>query len=232
MKRIQLLTILLLLYQFSQGQASDTVVVRTDSTVVTTITTTTTTTTTSPYVTEEALDDSKKSSAQQKAERAPKQRKDTRPITQRISFGLGGSFWANTRETYIEVYPSVAYRFPKMFITGIGYRYSWRNQFNSDPNLRTYGPTIFGRANFFKGLYGWSEYEILKSEYLVEIPGQPTDKNSTTVDSWFVGLGYVKSVGRRGRGGLSVQVLYNVLYHNDSQSPYYSPWVYRIGYYF
>lgn len=234
MKRTILCIILLLGIQFLQGQETDTVEVRTDSTVVTTITTTTTTTTTttSPATTSDTSEKSGNTAVKQEEEQTTKKRRDTRPIHQRISFGLGGSFWANSREMYIEAHPSVAYRFPKMFITGVGYRYIWRNQFNSDPTLRTYGPTVFGRMNFIKSVYGWTEYEILKSEYLVEVPGQTAGKNSTTIDSWFVGLGYVKSVGRKGRGGISVQVLYNALYYRDSNSPYYSPWVYRVGYYF
>lgn len=230
MKKTVLGIILLLGIQVLQGQEADTVVVRTDSTVVTTITTTRTII--SPAITPDTIEKSGNTTVKQEEEHAPKVRKDTRPIHQRISFGLGGSFWANSREIYIEAHPSVAYRFPKMFITGVGYRYIWRNQFNSDPTLRTYGPTLFGRMNLIKGLYGWTEYEILKSEYLIEIPGQSAGKNATTIDSWFVGLGYVKSVGRKGRGGVSVQLLYNALYYGDSKSPYYSPWVYRVGYYF
>lgn len=232
MKRVVIGIISLFVFQFIYSQQADTVVVRTDSTVVTTITTTTTKTITTPSNATDATEKPVNNSTEQEKKQAPKERKDTRPIVQRISFGMGGSFWANSRETYVEVHPSVAYRFPKMLITGVGYRYIWRYQFNTDPTLKTHGPTFFGRLNLIKKFYAWTEYEILKSEYLVEFPGQPVYKNSTTIDSWFVGLGYVKSVGRKGRGGISVQVLYNMLYHRDDNSPYYSPVVYRVGYYF
>lgn len=212
------------------GQQSDTTVVETDSTVVTTITTNKTTSTPS-NVSEPAAKPENNSSGQENNQ-TPKERKDTRPVMERISPGFGSSFWANSRETYVEVVPSLAYRFPKLLIAGVGYRYIWRKQRNIDETLRTYGPTFFARLNIIPKLYGWTEYEILKNEYMIEPPAQPAYKTSSAYDSWFVGAGYVKSVGRKGRGGLSVQLLYNVLYDKDNNSPYYSPVTYRVGYYF
>lgn len=169
---------------------------------------------------------------EQKVPESPKIRKDTRPIKDRISLGFGSSFWINPNQTYIELAPVVAYRFPKRLITGMGYRYIYRHQRVGGEDLEAYGPNAFARLNLLKRIYFWTEYEILNTEYLVEIAGQPTSKNTTTTNSWFVGLGYIKRVGKKGRGGISVQLLYNILYNREDNSPYYSPITYRVGYYF
>lgn len=57
-----------------------------------------------------------------------------------------------------------------------------------------------------------------------------TDK--TGVQSFFGGLGYVRTLGKKGRGGISFQLLYNFLYDREVNSPYWSPVTYRVGYFF
>ena len=161
-----------------------------------------------------------------------KVRKDTRPLKDRISLGFGSSFWITPNQTSIEISPVLAYRFPKRLITGVGYRYIYRHQRVVGKDLDTYGPNTFARFNLLKRVYFWTEYEILKNEYLVEVAGQPITTETTTSQSWFVGLGYIRRVGKKGRGGVSVQLLYNVLYNRDDNSPYYSPVTYRVGFYF
>src|SRR4051812_31476434 len=54
-------------------------------------------------------------------------RRDQRPLTERIALGFGSSFWINTKTTYIEVAPVIAYLFPKALVTGVGYRYIYRH---------------------------------------------------------------------------------------------------------
>ena len=159
-------------------------------------------------------------------EKAPKQRRDTRPIKDRLAFGLGTGFWITPSQTYVEIAPMLAYRFPKTLTMGIGYRYIYRKSRLSDRDLNSYGPNFFARVNVTKRIYLWSEYEILQSQYVANDDSRQTD----VVDSWFLGLGYVRQVGRR--GGISMQVLYNVLYEENPQSPYYSAFTYRIGYFF
>lgn len=158
--------------------------------------------------------------------------KDTRPLKEKIAFGFGTSFWITPRQTYLELAPVIAYRFPKILMAGVGYKYIYRHERLYGRDLNAYGPNIFARVALLKRVYFWTEYEFLHNEYLLQAAGQELTKNKTTTDSWFTGLGYIKSVGRKARGGISIQVLYNILYNRDIYSPYYSPVTYRVGYYF
>lgn len=154
-----------------------------------------------------------------------------RSFSEKFGFGLGTGFWITPSQTYIEVSPSVAYRFPKRLITGVGYRYIYRHDRVIDRDYNSWGPNVFARFDLLKRVYLWTEYETLKSEYRQDdVPS--ASKETYSVDSWFTGLGWVKSVGRKSRGGVSVQVLYNMLYDDDGRNPYYSPWTYRVGYFF
>jgi hypothetical protein len=161
-----------------------------------------------------------------------KVKRDTRPWNQRIALGLGSSFWITPSQTYLELSPVLAYRFPKTLITGIGYRYIYRHERVVGQNLNAWGPSAFARVKLLKRLYFWTEYEILKTENIPTIAGQELTVETSTTDSWFAGLGYIRSVGRKGRGGISMQLLYNMLYNREDLNPYYSPVTYRVGYYF
>lgn len=159
-------------------------------------------------------------------------RRDNRPLKEKIALGFGSSFWITSNEVYIELAPVVAYRFPKRLITGVGYRYIYRHEFVIGEDLNSWGPNVFARLGLLKRVYLWTEYEYLNTQYLHEVVPEEYNRQKTHSDAWFAGLGYVRSVGRKGRGGISVQVLYNMLYNRDDYSPYYSPVTYRVGYYF
>jgi hypothetical protein len=159
-------------------------------------------------------------------------RKDTRPLKDRIAFGLGSSFWITPGQTFVELDPVLAYRFPKILMAGVGYKYIYRHQRVYGRDLNAWGPDIFARVSLLKRVYFWTEYEFLSNQYLTQVAGQELTINKTTTDSWFAGFGYIRSVGRKGRGGVSIQLLYNFLYNRDVYSPYYSPVTYRVGYYF
>jgi hypothetical protein len=164
--------------------------------------------------------------------RESRMKHDTRPWNQRIALGLGSSFWITPSQTYLELSPVLAYRFPKTLITGIGYRYIYRHERFIGQNLNAWGPSAFARINLLKRVYLWTEYEILKTENIPTIAGQELTVETSTTDSWFTGLGYIRSIGRKGRGGISMQLLYNMLYNREELNPYYSPVTYRVGYYF
>jgi hypothetical protein len=159
-------------------------------------------------------------------------KRDTRPLKEKLAFGFGSSFWITPHETYVELSPVVAYRFPKRLITGIGYRYIYRHERVMGQDLNAWGPDVFARLNLLKRVYFWTEYELLHNQYFTDIAGQEINRETTNTDSWFAGLGYIRRIGKKGRGGLSVQLLYNMLYNRDDFSPYYSPVTYRVGYYF
>jgi hypothetical protein len=155
-------------------------------------------------------------------------KKDQRTMKEKFGFGLGASFWFSSDETYVEVSPTLAYRFPKMLTTGIGYRYIYQHYKPTDTDLNSYGPLAFARADMIPKIYFWTEYEYLKNKYISD--DHDIDNFTSDTDSWFVGLGFTQSVGRR--GGIGIQVLYNVLYDDNEYSPYYGPVIYRIGYFF
>jgi hypothetical protein len=159
-------------------------------------------------------------------------KKDNRPLKEKIALGFGSSFWITPHETYVELSPVIAYRFPKRLITGVGYRYIYRRERVAGEDLNSWGPNVFARLGLLKRVYLWTEYEYLNTQYLNEVLPDEYNRQKTHSDSWFAGLGYVRSLGRKGRGGISVQVLYNMLYNRDDFSPYYSPVTYRVGYYF
>jgi hypothetical protein len=159
-------------------------------------------------------------------------KKDTRPFIRRISLGGSTGFWINTRQTHVEVSPLLAYHFPKILTTGFGYRYIYTRDRFYGKNLNTYGPNIFARASLTKRIYLWSEWENMRTEYALELGNQDITTQKENVQSAFAGAGYIRQLGKRGRGGISVQLLYNFLYDHEDHSPYYSPVIYRVGYFF
>jgi hypothetical protein len=159
-------------------------------------------------------------------------RRDTRPFKERISVGGATGFWIQPRQTHLEVALLLAYRFPKTFTVGPGYRYIYTRNRIYGKNLNSYGPSAFARAQLTKRIYLWSEYEYLNTEYVVELTGNEIATVKDHVDSFYAGAGYIRRLGRKGRGGVSIQVLYNFLYAREDHTPYYSPVIYRIGYFF
>lgn len=162
----------------------------------------------------------------------PITRKDTRPFLSRIALGGSTGFWINTRQTHIEVSPMLAYYFPKILTTGFGYRYIYTRDRVYGKNLNSYGPNLFARAQVTRRIYLWSEWEILRTEYALEVANQEVTTRKENIDSFFAGAGYIRQLGRKGRGGISVQLLYNFLYNREENSSYYSPVIYRVGYFF
>jgi len=159
-------------------------------------------------------------------------RRDTRPVLHRIRLGGSTGFWINTKQTHVEVAPMIAYDFPRILTTGLGYRYIYTRDRFYGKNLNTYGPNIFARAQLTRRIYLWTEWEYLKTEYAYELASSEITTRSDYVDSYFAGVGYIRQLGKKGRGGISIQVLYNFEYDREDHSPYYSPVIYRVGYFF
>lgn len=160
-------------------------------------------------------------------------RKDMRPFKERISLGGSTGFWWSINQVHVEVSPILAYHFPKILTTGVGYRYIYVHDIINNKNLNNYGPNLFARAQLTKRIYLWSEWENLRTEYVVKSGLlQEASVQHEYVDSFFAGFGYVRHFGKRGRAGLGFQLLYNFLYNRENNSPYYSPVIYRIGYFF
>ncbi|MBL7858942.1 MAG: hypothetical protein JNM57_14725 [Cyclobacteriaceae bacterium] len=158
--------------------------------------------------------------------------KDQRPLKEQISIGGSTGFWIQPKKTHLEVSVLLAYRFPKILTMGPGYRYIYTRNRVYGKDLNSYGPNAFARAQLTKRIYLWSEWEYLKTEYAVQLANNEITTKTDHVDSFFAGAGYIRKIGRKGRGGLSIQVLYNFLYNREDNTPYYSPLIYRVGYFF
>ncbi len=162
----------------------------------------------------------------------PAPRKDTRPWSERIRFGGNTGVWFNTKQAHVDVSALLAYHFPKILTTGVGYRYIFTRNYLYGKNLNAYGPNLFARAGLTRRIYLWTEWEYLTTEYIVSAGGAALYTDKTGVQSFFGGLGYVRQIGKKGRGGISFQLLYNFLYDREVNSPYWSPVTYRVGYFF
>jgi hypothetical protein len=154
---------------------------------------------------------------------------DTRPILKRIHFSISTSFWINPSSTFFEFSPVVSYRFPKTYSIGAGPAYIYNHDRTSKISLDGWGGKVFGRAQLLKWVYAYTEYQGIKNEYLSDhnLSTDEVTKSKQYVDSWFLSLGvYLKLTKRH---GINLQALYDVLY-DQSTSPYYSAWTYRIGF--
>jgi hypothetical protein len=153
-------------------------------------------------------------------------------IVKRISVGGSTGFWISLYNTHVEIAPMIAYHFPKIVTIGAGYRYIYNRDRILGKNLNSYGPNLFARVQLTKRVYLWSEWESLRTEYAIQALNQEVEIKQTTANSYFAGIGYIRSLRKNGRGKISVQVLYNFLYDRENRTPYYSPVIYRVGYFF
>lgn len=159
-------------------------------------------------------------------------KKDQRPFFDRISLGGNTGFWIQPSTTYLEISALLAYRFPKILTVGPGYRYIYTRNRVYGKDMDSYGPNIFARAQLTKRIYLWSEFEWLKTEYTIQVANNTIETRTDHIESAFLGAGYIRSFGKKGRGGLSFQLLYNLRYIREEYAPYYSPVIYRVGYFF
>lgn len=155
-----------------------------------------------------------------------------RPVNERIGFGGSTGFWLQPKKTHVEFSGLVAYHFPKTLSLGAGYRYIYTRNRVYGKNLNSYGPNLFTRTQLTRRIYLWTEWEYLKAEYAVQLANEEISTETDHVDSFYIGAGYIRQLGRKQHGGISFQILYNFLYNREDNSPYYSPVIYQLGYFF
>lgn len=63
----------------------------------------------------------------------PAPKKDTRPWNERIRFGGNAGVWFNTKQAHVDVSALMAYNFPKILTTGVGYRYIFTRNYLVPP---------------------------------------------------------------------------------------------------
>jgi len=157
----------------------------------------------------------------------------------RLENGAESNFWDNVRfggnlglqfgnPTYVLLSPSIAYIPPaeildEKLMLGLGVTYIYSKVKYADVNYvsNIYGGRLFARYLVTDNLFAYTEYESLNA------PNYINDNSQRTwVNSFFVGGGYLQSVG--GRGGFSVTVLYNLAW-TPNNLIYSSPWNIRFG---
>ncbi|MDR6237993.1 hypothetical protein [Aureibacter tunicatorum] len=148
---------------------------------------------------------------------------------------FGGNFGLSfgNQATSVLVEPLAGYNFTERFSGGLGISYqyySYKDYFGVKQESNIYGGKIFSRYRVLENIFVHGEFENLsyqrvisrdstgKYEYLREwIPGL------------FFGGGFFQPFGKK--GGMSLMVLYNVLY-DENTSPYPEPYVIRAGFTF
>jgi len=153
--------------------------------------------------------------AQQTAPQAPaKQRKDTRPLADRIWFGGGVGLSFGT-VTAIQLDPLVGYKVDTLgrFTAGIGasYWYLRDNRFPSDNTFEGYGYRPFLRYRFFEQAFAHAEFLHMNVDRYNLVSGR-TER--IWVPHLLVGGGYAQPVGER--SSIFFQVLFDVLQDPNS----------------
>ena len=131
------------------------------------------------------------------------------PFKDRLFFGgnLGLYFGSLT---YVNVSPTIGYRFTDRFGAGLGPAYSYYSDKRDKKytyTTNTYGGRLFGQYLISDQLMAYSEYEVIN----VEVPNLLFTKLiRKNISSLFIGGGYLQRFGG-GNSGVSLMLLYNVL---------------------
>ncbi len=143
-------------------------------------------------------------------------------ITEKFYFGGGGGFSASANYLNISVSPLVGYKVTERFSAGIQATYQFAKLFDARAN--NYGGGPFLRFNITQKFFTYAQYEYMNFGELV-IP--PDNGRRFDFRSMFVGLGYTEPIGKN--VAFNVTALYNLLYQDGTNSPYRSPFVFRVG---
>ena len=143
-----------------------------------------------------------------------------------IGGGIGLQFGT---QTFIELSPKLGYRIIPKVIVGGGILYRYYHYEDPLTHLiyqgSDYGGSVFTSYELIRNLFGWAELELINFDYY----DYKANMNSRiTVASPFVGVGYRQQMGEK--GFFQLAFLYNLNY--TSNSPYGSPLVTRIGFFF
>jgi hypothetical protein len=147
-------------------------------------------------------------------------------LADRIYFGGGFGFSANSNQTNVSLSPQVGYKITERYSAGIGITYQYVALKQYDISISNYGWSLFNRFNVTQQFFGYAEFERLSFEYFTSFT--PERKERSAYNSLLIGAGYSEQLSRS--ASFSLMALYNVLYDAvDSPQPYNSPWVFRAG---
>lgn len=142
-------------------------------------------------------------------------------LSDKIYFGGGGGFSGGTGYFIVNVSPQVGYKITEKYSAGVGLIYQYVRFTDLQESVSNYGYNIFNRYNFTNQFFGYAEYERLSFQLDID------NESRRGFDSVFIGAGFSNPLG--GRASLNASVLYNILYGDGTDSPYQSPWVFRVG---
>ncbi len=146
------------------------------------------------------------------------------PLPQpRMFFGGGLSLGFGDVE-YYDIQPMIGVHLTPQLSTGVSLLYRYREDTRFTPSLSTedYGGTVFARYHLVPTVFIQGEYEYLDYEYV----RADLSKDRDVFTSFLAGAGITQPLGRNST--IYASALYNFSY-DDSNSPYDSPWVYRVG---
>ncbi|MDH3629134.1 MAG: hypothetical protein OEV00_12220 [Acidobacteriota bacterium] len=144
-------------------------------------------------------------------------------VTDRMWFG-GGIGVGFGDVDFVTLEPNVGFSATDKLSVGLGliYRYSDDQRFDPDLTTHDFGSNLFARYTIAPSFFGQVEYEYLDYEFRFFDGSEGRDQ----FDSLRAGLGFSQSLG--GRSSLYTLALYN-FNHDDANSPYDDPWIYRVG---
>jgi hypothetical protein len=140
------------------------------------------------------------------------------PWTDHLFFGGVFGLQFATGQTYVEVAPSIGYRFTEKFVGGMNLKYIYyREKLDNIPEYSThmYGGGPFARYFIFDGLFAHFEYELLNRS-VQDLYGKEYRVN---VSSVFAGGGYRQMLGDR--SAMDFMILWNL--NDNKYSPYQNP---------
>jgi hypothetical protein len=137
-------------------------------------------------------------------------------------FGLNGGSdtWGNKYFTF-SLSPVIGYMITPNFSAGSGISYTYLG-YSSPVNvtIHQYGISPFVRYNI-KQFFGQLEYNVISTPLYID------QSNRKTYDRLLAGIGISQPVGDR--TSLNLVAMYDLIYSNDrTQSPFASPWVFRV----
>lgn len=147
-------------------------------------------------------------------------------FSERIYFGGGFGFSASNYATVLNLSPTAGYMFTNRLSGGVGVIYQYVNYKSIDLSTHNYGGRLFSRYNITPQLFGYGEYEAINYEYATIVGNEFSTKRKLS-PALFLGAGYFQPFGNR--GGISLMLLFNVIYDDDN-SPYPRPYVVRVGF--
>lgn len=148
----------------------------------------------------------------------------------KVTYGFNGgaSFGSYT---YVYVAPRIGYFLTPSTIVGtqLIYQYTADNRNSTSGRLvgHSYGTGLWARQFLIEEVFLQAEWETI-NQPVYTFTGTERMESRQWVNSLMLGAGYFKRFNNK--GGVSASVLYIVNY-DDNNSPYSSPWVFRIGAY-